>query len=313
MGYGMGINAVLHGSVEVGGYGVSPASGYRKLPFVSHTLGEERPLIEDDQLGFGREGRDPAYDVATNDGDIVVPVDDTAFGFWLTALFGDPTTTGSAAPYTHAFQSGKSSLYSHSLEIGNPDVPAYSMHYGAMANQMRIALARSGMLNATISLICQGETAPVTSSVAGTPTPNLGKRFAQATGVIKRDGVALGNIVSADLSFSNGFEKVEVIKADGRIGGVVPGVVAATLQLRARFNSLDLLTAATNGTPVNLDEVGWALGTSSLKFGLPRVFLPRVKRPITGPGGIMAEFNCQASGEGGHKITATLINGSSIA
>lgn len=306
MGFGQGINAVLY-AVEESTYGTTPGTGFKKLPFVSHSMGEERPLIEDDQLGFGREGLDPAYDVATNDGDIVVPVDVSAIGFWLKGLFGGPATTG-AGPYTHTFQSGGASLPSRSIEIGSPEVPAYSVHYGAVVNQLRIGMARSGMLNASISLIAQGESATVGSSVAGTPTALQGARFAQATGVIKRDGTALGNIVSADLSISNGLDKVEVIRSDGRIAGVVPGVVQVALRISARFDSLALLTAATDGTPVNLDEIGWTNGTSSLKFALPRVFLPRVKRPITGPRGIMADFNAQGSGQGGHKVSATLIN-----
>lgn len=303
--YGQGINAVCSGVFETT-YGLSPASGYRRLAFVSHTLGEERPLIEDDQLGFGREGLDPILDVASNDGDIVVPVDQAAIGFWLRAMFGAPSTSGSG-PYTHVFQSGAAALPSMSLEIGSPDVPSFSTHYGAVANQMRIALARSGMLNATIGLMCQGETAEAASSSAGTTTALTGSRFAQATGSIKRGASALGAVVSAELAISNGLDKVEVIRPDGRIEGVVPGVLAVTLTLRTRFNSLQLFNDATNGTPIAL-EVGWEAGANSLKFALPRVFLPRPKKPIDGPRGIMADFTAQASGAGGHKVTATLVN-----
>ncbi|WP_088183582.1 phage tail tube protein [Sphingobium sp. Z007] len=307
MGFGQGIYSVMH-LVGESAYGVTPASGFRKLPFVSHSMGEERPLIEDDQLGLGREGADPSYDVATNTGDIVVPVDVSAFGVWLTAIFGAPVTSG-PGPFTHAFQSGGSVLPAHSIEIGSPDVPSYSVHYGAVANQMRIAMARSGMLNATISMIAQGESAQTSTSVAGTPLVVKGPRFAQATGTIKRDNVALGNVVSADLSISNGLSPLEVIRSDGRIGGVLSGAVQAMLRFTAHFDSLDLLNAATDGTPVNLSEIGWSRTGASLKFALPRVFLPRQKRPISGPGGIMMEFNCQAAApDGGHKISATLIN-----
>jgi hypothetical protein len=38
------------------------------------------------------------------------------------------------------------------------------------------------------------------------------------------------------------------------------------------------------------------------------VFLPRVKKPISGPGGIMVTSNWQASGAGGHVLTAVLTN-----
>ncbi|WP_300115248.1 phage tail tube protein [Sphingobium sp.] len=306
MGFAMGINSVMHVAQETT-YGVTPAGGFLKLPFVSSDLSEERPLLEDDLLGFGREGLDPSYDVATDNGDIVVPVDSGAFSFWMKAMFGAPVTSGTG-PYTHIFESGKSALPSHSIEIGHPDVPAYSVHYGAYANQMRIAMARGGMLNATISMIAQGESQFTTTSVAGTPSSRFGGRFAQATGVIKRDGVALGNIVSADIAISNGLDPIEVIRNDGRIGGAVPGVVQASIRFTARFDSLDLMNAATNGAPVNLDEVGWERTTNSVKFSFPRVFMPRVKRSVSGPNGITQDFNCQASGATGHKVTATVVS-----
>jgi hypothetical protein len=306
MAHGMGANAVMY-VVDEASYGVTPASGFRRLPFVSHSMGEERGLIEDDQLGFGREGLDPVYDVAANDGDITVPVDDRAFGVWLRSFFGNPVTTG-AGPYTHVFTSGAAALPSRSIERGNPDVPAFSVDYGAALNQIRIPMSRGGMLNAVLSFIAQGETAIVASSVAGTPTDFRGERFEQATGVIERDGVALGNIVDADLSLSNGFEKIEVIRPDGRIGGVVPGPLAVALRIRARFDTLALYNAATDKTPVNLTKIGWSRGSNSLSFALPRVFLPRVKRPIQGPRGIIQEINCIASGQGGNKAIATLVN-----
>ncbi|AOF95553.1 phage tail tube protein [Sphingobium sp. RAC03] len=307
MGYGMGINTVMYAIPEVT-YGVTPATGFNKLSYISHTLGEESPLIEDDQLGLGREGHDPTYDVKTNDGDIVVPLDMEAIGFWLRGLLGAPVNGGTAGAYSHVFESGKSVLPSHSIEIGHPDVPAFSVHYGAVVNQMRIGMARSGLLNATVSLIAKGETATVNASVAGGLVLVSGDRFAQASGVIKRDGVALGNVVSADITISNGLDKIETISPDGRISGVIPGIVQAQINIRTRFNSLDLLAAATDGTPVELDEIGWSKGPHSLKFSMPRVFLPKVKRPVDGPRGVMQDFNCQASGRVAPKVTATLTN-----
>lgn len=302
----LGINAVMAAAFETT-YGQSPASGFKKLPFVSSALGEEQPLIEDDQLGFGREGLDPTYDVITNDGDIVVPVDTRAIGFWLRAAFGAPATSGTTGAYTHVFTSGSAALPSVSAETGLPEVPSYSMNYGLALNQIRIALARSGMLNATLSMIGQGETDPTNASAAGTVAALQGPRFAQATGSIKLDGVTLAEVVSADFAYSNSLEKVEVIRSDGRIGGVDPGKVMTTGTLTTRFANRTLLDKARGKTPVAL-ELGWVNGDASLTFALSRVFLPKPKRPIEGPRGIQAVFNFQASGAGGNHCVATLIN-----
>ena len=44
----------------------------------------------------GRDPLAPIKDAVTADGDVVVPLDAEAFGFWLKAAFGAPTTTGKA-------------------------------------------------------------------------------------------------------------------------------------------------------------------------------------------------------------------------
>ncbi len=307
MGRALGINAVQNAAFETA-YGTIPGAGFKKLPFVSNALGEERPLIEDDQLGFGREGLDPTYDVATNDGDIVVPVDTRAIGFWLKLLLGTPTTTGTGTdPRVHTFVSGAAALPSASIEIGNPEVPSYSTNYGALANQLRIQMARSGMLNATLGMIAQGETKADTTSDTGTPTALTGPRFQQATGSVKRGGVELGSVVGADFTFSNNYEKVETIRGDGRIEGADPMKAMMTGSLTLKFASLALYNIAFDGTPIDL-SFGWVNGPASLLFSVPRVFLPRTKRPISGPGGIQSQVNWQASGAGGHVLTVALTN-----
>lgn len=307
MGRPIGINLVMHAVPETT-YGQTPASNFFKLPLVSHTMGEEQPLIEDDQLGFGREGLDPVYDVVTNDGDIVVPVDLRGIGFWLRQTFGPPTTTGPVAgKYTHVFTSGAASLPSTSIEIGSPDEPAFSVNYGAALNSIRIALSRSGMLNATLSLIAQGETDAITASAAGTPTLLRGPRFAQAIGGITVEGAPAADIVSADFAFSNQLDKVEVIRSDGRIAGVDPGKAMTSGTIVARGARGTLFAKARAKIPAAV-TFGWNDGTYSLLFALPRVFLPKPKRPVSGPKGIQASFSFQASGAQAAQLTATLVN-----
>lgn len=309
MGRPLGINAVMAAAIE-SDYGATPASSFFKLPMVTHNFGEEQPLIADDQLGFGREGLDPSYDVITNDGDLVIPVDTDAIGFWLRLALGAPTSAQGSGEgkFVHTFTSGSATLDSASVEIGNPDMPNYSTNYGAVVDTLKIGMARSGNLSATLSMICQGETDADTESVAGTPTALRGARFAQAIGSIKVDGDVVGDVVSADFSYANQIDKVEIIRDDGRIGGIDPGALLTTGTLTTRFSDVTYLQKAQSKTPVDL-EFGWTIDAdTSLIFTVPRVFLPKVKRPITGPKGIQAAFNWQASGANGHQVTAVLKN-----
>jgi hypothetical protein len=281
------------------------------VPFVSHSLGEERPLIESDLLGQGREMQDPTPDVATDDGDIVVPVDVRNIGQWLRLFFGDPATTGADDAFTHVFKSGALVLPSMSIEIGAPEVPAYSVHRGARGNQLRITQARSGLLNATCSLICIGETATVGATV-GAVAPSLlpTLRFPNAVGYVRKDGQLLGSVVGADFTYSNNLEKVETIQPDGRIEDSDPGMAQMSGSVNVRFKDRVLLDAATAQPPTPMElAFGWNFGAFSLVFNVGRVFMPVSKRPVTGPNGIMQAFNWQSSkAAGGNAVVVTLKN-----
>lgn len=307
MGRARGANAKLGGAFETI-YGTPPGSGFIPLPFVSETLGPEQDLIEDDLLGNGREAYDPVADVVVNDGQVVVPVDLRNFGYWLKLLLGNPATTG-VGPYTHVFTSGAASLPSMAIEAMLPDVPSYEMNYGMRANSLQIGLSRSGLLNATIQLVGKGALARASTTAAGTLATALAvRRFKQATGEIKREGTKLGSVVSADVSFTNNLDKVETIQPDGEIEDADPAKAMASGTLVTRYDSLTLHNDATNGTPVEL-SFGWTLsGGYSLLFTMPRVFLPRKKTPIEGPGGVQSSLNFIGSGASGASFTATLVN-----
>ena len=68
------------------------------------------------------DGVEDAMLSVTADGDVVVPLDAEAFGFWLKAAFGTPTTTGAEAACSHEFQSGCWTLPSMAIEVTMTEV-----------------------------------------------------------------------------------------------------------------------------------------------------------------------------------------------
>lgn len=397
-------------------YGVAPANGWMLLPMAGSgsSLGEEQALIEDDQLGTGREPLDPVDDVVTNTGDLTVPVDLRAFGNWLKLLLGEPETeaadaasgsivfsaqpavnstvtingvswafkasgaTGNQvnigvnlaatmtalatalnasaeadvaeATYTanatgiaiahdtdgpdgnaftlassgtsnatvsaatliggtnaHVFTTGASSLPSMSIEHGHPELPSYSVHGGVMGNTLRIQGQRGGMLNAVLGLIAQGESTPVAVSVDETPDELDITRFAQATGEVKEDGVQLATVRGFTLNYSNNLDLDEVIRPDGLINGADPGKVMVGVGLILNYTAASAGERVGTAYPKAL-SFGWSNRYGSLLFEIPRAFLPRVKKPISGPNGIQAEHDCQASGADGFTMKVTLKN-----
>ena len=289
-------------------YGTSPTSGYTKMPFATASLGAEQPLLSNELLGYGRDPLAPIKDAVTADGSVVVPIDAEAFGLWLKAAFGDPATTGTG-PYTHAFSSGNWALPSFSIETGLPDVPSYALYGGCMLDKIGWSMARSGLLTASIDIVAQGETL-ATSSAAGTLTPVDLVRFGHFNGSVTRNGANIGNIVSAELSYANNLDRVETIRADGKIEGADPSIAALTGKIDVRFADTTLLTQAISGTSCAL-EFGYALPSGeSLTVSVPRVFLPRPRREIQGPQGIQMSFDWQAAQQetGDPMVSVALVN-----
>lgn len=221
-------------------------------------------------------------------------------------LAGGSATGG----YQHTFKSGATNVPSLSVEVGMPDVPSFAMNYGISLDKMAIALARSGLLNATISTVGQGEATRTASTGAGSPSTLVLSRFSQFTGGVTRLGAPLGDLVSGNVNMSNNLDKVEVIRPDGRIAGVDAAEAAYNGQAVLRFKDSTLMNLAANGTPIDLAYSWQIAANQSLRIFMPRVWLPRPKAPITGPGGVQATFDWQASKDSvaGYACAVTLCN-----
>ena len=274
-------------------YGTPPASGFRLMPFARATLGAEQPLLESELLGYGRDPLAPVKDAVTADGEVVVPIDVEAFGYWLKAAFGQPVTTGTTVK-THTFQSGNWTLPSMAIETAMPEVPRYAMYAGCVLDQLSWQMQRSGLLIATARLIAQGESIAVESAAGTTATLGL-QRFGHFNGAVKRNGTALGNVVSAEISYANNLDRIETIRGDGRIDGADPTMAALTGRIEVRFADNSLVTQAIDGAPCEL-EFTYTLGASaSFTFTAHAVYLPIPRIEIAGPQGVQASFDWQAA------------------
>lgn len=290
-------------------YGTPPVSGFLAMPFASETLGAAQPLLANELLGYGRDPLAPTKDVVTTDGDVVVPIDAEAFGVWLKGAFGNPTTTEVVGEFTHVFATGNWTLPSMSIEKALPEVPHFAMISGCMVNTLSWTMARSGLLTATVGLIAQGESVGSTTS-AGTPTDFALARFGHFNGAVSRDGTALGNVISAQINYSNNLDRIEVIRSDGKIAGADPSMAMLSGSLVVRFDSQTLLTQAINGTASALSFSYTLASGETLTFAVPRVFLPVPKIMVPGPAGVQATFEWQAAQQanGDPMMTVTLVN-----
>ncbi len=206
--------------------------------------------------------------------------------------------------YSHVFTSGAPVLPSTMLEVGFPEVPSYGRNQGACVNSVKISVATSGLLDAVISMICQKEK-PFGASITNGPVEFDTNRFAQFGGEIRRNGAVLGNVTSGDFTYSNNLDPVRVIRKDGAILGVDVGKAKSNGTITARFSDTVLLDQAASQLPCAL-SYGWTTPSGAmLTIAVDRVFLPKPKRPVNGPGGIEVPFAWQS---GKSVTTITLIN-----
>ena len=274
-------------------YGTPPVSGFTRMPFASTTLGAEQPLLASELLGYGRDPLAPTKDAVTADGNIVIPIDAASIGFWLKAAFGAPTTAGTTSK-THTFQSGSWNLPSFAIETGMPELPRYAMYAGCKLDSLSWQMGRSGLLTATASVVAQGETIATTSAAGALADLTL-TRFGHFNGSIKRNGQAIGNVVTADITYANNLDRIETIRSDGKIDGADPSVAALTGNIVVRFADQTLVSQALNGEACTLEfEYSIASGVG-LKLTAHAVFLPRPRIEISGPQGIQATFDWQAA------------------
>ena len=195
---------------------------------------------------------------------------------------------------SHTFMYGSWTLPSMSIEVGMPEVPRFAMYSGCVLGALSWQVERSGLLGAKAMLMAQGE-AIAGATAAGTPAAIALKRFGHFNGAIKRDGVALGNIVSADLTYANNLDRIETIRSDAKIDGADPAIAALTGKIEVRFADTTLLTQAINGTAAALEFSYVLPSNESLTLTAHAVYLLRHRIEIPCPQDIQATFDWQAA------------------
>lgn len=118
-------------------YGQEPGSKAAvQVPFDSFTVKGETGLVEYDTITGDRSR--PKVDYGNEDvaGEVTVPLDARNVGYWLKALLGSPTTTGSG-PYTHVYKVGDT-VPSMVMELQHVDRARYRRFVGAVVNELRL-------------------------------------------------------------------------------------------------------------------------------------------------------------------------------
>ena len=219
------------------------------------------------------------------------------------------TLTGGG--HMHEWLSGSNAIPSFTVEIGHPQLitPVFFRHLGTVMESLAFEMGREGPANGTVQLVAQGEE-KATATIDAAPDTFALKRFSQGRGFITRGGIPLAGVTGGGFTFSNNLERVRVIRDDGKIEAAEPTIATCTGAMTVRFDGATLVAEAANGEPVAV-EYGFTTAEGwQLSFELFRVFLPKPKYAVSGPGGVEASFDWRAAYDesAGAMLRARLLN-----
>ena len=299
-------------------FATQATSGFQELNTYTHVFNPNRPLQEDDVLGAGFanlvDDRTPAPGLEEADASLSVPFDLAQIGFWLKAAMGAPVTTGTTTK-THVFTTGQTALPTLTLEREMAAAQFEAM-IGGVVKTTKFDFSPSGGFRQLDLTLAGRQVLPAyTSSIAGTPTVQaLANRIPASIGVIKQGGVAIGQVISGDLTLTNDFEMDRYVVVRFRSAVGLDGI-GAELNFTARyltdtqrnFANADVATGIPASVAISIEYIV----TASLKLvlDLPAVRYDPVSIAVQNGKTLTQSFKgrCEASASA-PLLTATLTN-----
>lgn len=294
------------------------ASSWVRRHFYDITPTPQNEPQPDDVMGGGVHNsvdeREAAPDIDRNSVGIAWPLDLIQIGWVLAELFGAPVTTGSGS-FTHTFNSGTVQVPTTTLER-KFGAGAFDGAIGLVLRSLQLPIgADRGYTRAQAQYFARETPDQYGTTLVGATTvlPALGARVPRAVGTITRDGLALGHILSGDVTVTNllgedsyhGTRFVDDVQLEGR---------QAAINLTGRFKGAALRDLGKIAVGQYLPgtqtiALAWTLGATSLTLTIRGVRFARTAPGSGGPGRMDVPLRGRAEVQTADPmITAVLVN-----
>ncbi|MEA5092459.1 hypothetical protein SDC9_37472 [bioreactor metagenome] len=270
-------------------FGVSPTTKSCKiLPFNKLEIVGKQSLISTSTITGNRNPVQQGLGRVTADGSAEVPVDYTAFGWWLKSMFGPATDSGASAPYTHVFKPSNTQP-SLVLEKAFTDIGQYFLYNGCKVSSLKLSFGGDGELVATLEFKGASETRG-TVAYSAMPTTIVMNRLNNFQAALKEGGSTIGTVTSGDFTIDFGLDGDQYTVGNGNSRGDIPeGILKVSGTLKALFTDASLIDKGINATESSL-ELTFTSGTNSLAFKFPEIQYERNSPAITGPAGVSVDL-----------------------
>lgn len=268
-------------------YGTLPATpvGY-VLPINDNSVKSSQNSSDPSTMTGNRNPTEPIYGNVDVSGDITIPVDYVAFGYWLKACFDTPTTTvvTTDSKWKHTYKIG-AGMPSFTLEKAFPGITQYFKQMGCKVSKLSLSAGGDGELSATLSIVGKNETLSSTA-VSANPTTVTMSRTQNFESAIKigNTSVAIATSFSIDIDFGLDSDTY-CIGGNGMRSAVCDGMVKVSGTVEVFFADNTYINMALNGTETSL-ELTFTKGDEVLCFKLPEVKFARTGADVSGPTGV---------------------------
>ena len=266
---------------------VSPVG--QSLPFNTCEIEAKQNLIETGTMTGTRNPAQPGLGRVTVGGAMTVPMCFNSVGFWLKALFGAPTTTGTSK-YTHAFKIATSQP-SMVIEKGFTDITQYEKFNGCKLNTFTLNFGDDSELVASLDILGAKSTLSATP-YDETVTAVALDRINQFQATLEEGGSAFADVLSGTLVISSNLDGNNFTVGAGNTRGSIPeGQYAVTGTLKVLFKDATLINKGKNATESSLKLKFTKDADTSVEFSIPEIQYDAVSPKISGPAGIVLDLS----------------------
>ncbi|MCF8094471.1 MAG: hypothetical protein K9J79_03830 [Desulfobacteraceae bacterium] len=268
----------------------------RLMPINSLTLSSSRAK---NRPNTRRGHRNPAPPFDGNieaSGSLEVPVDAEAFAYWLKAMFGSPTTTGTSTPYTHKFTVGDiqpSLVIEHKFADASAAI-AYAKFNGCKIGSWSLEFGGDGEVVSSFEILGADENINDVAYDSGPVEPSF-QRFQMFQAQIKEGGSTSAIITEGDFTVNFGLDAdtARPVGNNGRLSDIFEGILEASGNITALFQDRTLIDKAINSTETSI-ALGFTNGDLEIWITFNEVQLERNTPEVSGPQGVTLSLPWQA-------------------
>ncbi len=241
-------------------------------------------------------------------GPVPVPVDSVCLPYWLTALFGDPTTTG-ASPYVHEWKVANTQpSFTYEKAFTDLTTDRHNRFLGCKMDGFTMEAGGDQELVLNFNLVGASDSFE-TSAFDGSPSTVSLSRINNFNGAVEEGGASSSIITRASIDFQAGLDMRDeqiTIGGSGVRSSIPEGSVAVTGSVTALFDDdgYTLLNKGVAGTESSLKLTFTASASSIFEIELQELEYGRPGVPIPSPEGLLVEMSFAGHYEDGSEASA---------